>query len=301
MKKIIVVGSANMDLVIRVSHIPAEGETILAKGVQLYPGGKGANQAVAVARLGGDVTMIGCVGEDDHGRELLAQMADCGVNTAGVEALDDVPTGAAYIKVSDAGENNIVVNPGANERVSPEMLTRYSHLFDGAAYCIIQLEVPIPTLYALVEICNTRGIRLILNPAPAAPLDFDKLQGVWMIAPNQSELDLLVPGHGDSREKARALYQKGFPHVLVTLGAEGCLLVSEEGERTYPAYTALQPVDTTAAGDSFIGALAFGLSRELDLEAAIGLAAHAAGISVSRPGAQASLPTWEEVEVVFLG
>ena len=298
MKKIIVVGSANMDLVIRVPHIPAEGETILAKGVALYPGGKGANQAVAVARLGGDVTMIGCVGADDHGRRLLSQMVDCGVNTAGVDVLDDVPTGAAYINVSGAGENNIVVNPGANARVSGEMLARYGHLFEGAAYCIIQLEVPLPTLYALVEICRNRGIRLILNPAPAAELDFEKLQGVWMIAPNQSELDLLVPGGGDSREKARALREKGFPQVLVTLGAAGCLLINEAGEQAYPAYTALTPVDTTAAGDSFLGALVFGLSRDLDLKAAIRLAAHAAGISVSRSGAQASLPTWAEVEAV---
>ncbi|MCL2564135.1 MAG: ribokinase [Oscillospiraceae bacterium] len=299
MQKITVIGSINMDIVLRVPHIPAPGETILAQGVQTFGGGKGANQAAAIAKLGGDVTMIGRVGNDDHGRTLRTQLQANGVNTCGIETSDGVPTGTAYINVSDAGENNIVVNPGANGHVTPDMLARHTHLLGDAAYCLIQLETPIETLYACANLCKERDTRLIINPAPAAPLDFGKLQGAWMIVPNESELNLLIPGVGDIISKAKALREKGFPHVLVTLGAEGCLLVDGEGARTYPAYTALPVKDTTAAGDCFVGALAFGLSKGLGLSQAIHLAVRAAGISVSRAGAQASLPTWAEVEAVL--
>ena len=295
MKKIVVIGSSNMDVVIRVPHIPAPGETILATGLQYFPGGKGANQAVALARLGANVHMIGCVGEDDHGTALISCMKEDGVATEAVETVEQVPTGTAYINVSDRGENNIVVNPGANHCVSGELVTRWRHLLEGAAYCLVQLEIPLPTVYLIAKLCKEYAVRLILNPAPAADLDFKQLEGTWMIAPNESELNLLVPEGTDVRSKARILQQKGFDQVLVTLGEQGCLLVDAHGEKQYPAYTAISVADTTAAGDSFLGALAFGLSRDLPMEEAITIAAKAAACTVSRAGAQASLPTWEEV------
>jgi len=298
MKKIVVVGSSNMDVVIQVPHIPVPGETILAQEVSLFTGGKGANQAAAVAKLGGNISMIGCVGNDDHGRALLAQLKAYGVDTHAIATHDSSPTGTAYINVSADGENNIVVNSGANHCLTVDMLLQHSHLLSDAAYCIVQLETPLDSLYALAELCKTQDCCLILNPAPAAQLDFDKLAGTWMIAPNESELALLVPGDGDIPSKAETLRKKGFTHVLVTLGEKGCLLVNESGHTAYPAYTELPVVDTTAAGDSFIGALAFGLSKGDTLADAIHFASRVAAVAVSRMGAQASLPTLAEVEAL---
>jgi len=299
MSKIVVIGSANMDVIIRVAQIPAPGETILARGVQLSAGGKGANQAAAIARLGGAVTMIACVGDDAHGQSLYAYLGEQGVDTSSIERLEGVPTGTAYINVADDGENNIVVNPGANHHVSCEMVERYRHLLEGADYCMTQLETPLPTLYAVAALCQDYGVRLILNPAPAAELEFERLKNTWMIIPNESELNALIPDQGDVPTKARLLLEKGFLHVLVTLGEEGCLLVDKQGEQRYSAYKALPVQDTTAAGDSFIGTLILGLSRGSSLSEAITLATKAAAITVSRPGAQASLPTWTEVEAIL--
>jgi len=299
MKKVVVIGSSNVDTVIRVPHIPAIGETILAQSVDICYGGKGANQAAGIARMGGDIVMIGCVGDDGFGQSLISHMREYGVNTDGIEQLADARTGTAYINVTDRGENNIVVDAGANRHVSREMVGRYRHLLERASYCIIQLEIPLDTLYFVAELCRELSIRLILNPAPAAELDFAQLQNTWMIVPNESELELLIPGGGDIESRARELYNKGFEHVLVTLGAQGCLLVNEQGEKKYPTYNVFPVKDTTAAGDSFIGALAFGLSREFSLERSIDLANKAASITVSRAGAQPSLPTRAEVESTF--
>ena len=298
-KKLVVIGSSNVDTVIRVPHIPAVGETIMAREVQLCYGGKGANQAVAIARLGGDIALISCIGDDELGQLFLRALNEYGVETGAVELLLGIPTGTAYINVADHGDNNIVVNAGANSHVTSDMVERHRNLLDGAAYCIIQLEIPLPTLYFVAKLCRELGIRLILNPAPAAKLDFESLKGSWMIAPNESELELLIPGDGDTFSKARALHQEGFEHVIVTLGPKGCLHVSDQGESIYPAYDVFPVKDTTAAGDSFIGALAFGLSRGCDLESSIELANKAASITVSRAGAQQSLPALAEIESVF--
>ena len=299
MKKLVVIGSSNVDTVIRVPHIPAPGETLLSKSLDLCYGGKGANQAAAIARLGGDITMIACVGEDAFGQSMCANLAGYGVKMDGVVQMAGAQSGAAYIYVSDEGENNIVVHPGANSLLSPEVVARQAHLLEGASYCIIQLEIPLDTLYFVAQLCREKGIRLILNPAPAAPLDYACLQDTWMIAPNEGELDLLIPGEGDVATKAKALRQKGFEHVLVTLGAQGCLLVDGLGVQRFPAGPVAKVVDTTAAGDSFIGALAFGLSSGFSLECSIGFANRSAAITVSRAGAQPSLPTLAEVQAAL--
>jgi len=299
MKKVVVVGSSNVDTVIRVPHIPAEGETLLARSVEICFGGKGANQAAAVAKLGGNVSVIACVGQDSFGQALVSNLADCGVDTGGVEQLAKAQSGAAYIYVADQGENNIVVNAGANNCLSRELVGRCRHLFEGAELCITQLETPLDTLYFVASLCRELDVRLILNPAPAAELDFEQLRGTWMIVPNEGELGLLVPGEGDVATKARALHQKGFEHVLVTLGPQGCLHLHGASKQAYPACHALAVKDTTAAGDSFIGALAFGLTKGLALGQAIELANKAASVTVSRAGAQPSLPTLAEVEEAY--
>jgi len=297
MEKIVVIGSSNYDTVIRVPHIPMTGETIMAKGVEVCFGGKGANQATAVARLGGDVSFIVCVGDDGFGDAMLHNFGEYGVKTDGVEQLAGTLSGAAYIYVADCGENNIVVNAGANSHLTKDIVNKNINLFEDATYCLIQLEIPIETLYHVVEICREKDVKLILDPAPVAELDFSLLEGTWMITPNHAELDMLIPGNGTVAEKAVALQKKGFEYVLATLGAQGSILVSEKGTASYPAIKVTEVVDTTAAGDSFAGTLAFALSNGLSIDESIGLASKAAAITVSRAGAQPSLPTWSEVDM----
>jgi len=299
MKKIVVVGSLNVDTVVRVPHLPAAGETILSRSVSVCRGGKGANQAAAIAKLGGNVAMIGCVGNDSFGQFVVVGLKECGVDVGAVQTLADTDTGTAYINVADSGENNIVVNAGANNHLTVDMVDCCRHLFDDASHCVIQLETPIDTLYFVAQLCRRQNIRLILNPAPAAELNFAELQSTWMIAPNESELDLLVPGDGDVEFKAHKLFEKGFEHVLVTLGSQGCILLNAQGKQYFEACKVDHVKDTTAAGDSFIGALAFGLSLGHSLQSSIVLANKAASITVSRMGAQHSLPTMAELQSAF--
>jgi len=294
--KIVVVGSSNVDTVISVSHIPIAGETLMAKALEVCFGGKGANQATAIAKLGGDVNFIACVGDDNFGHTMMRNLNDSGVVTDEVVQLKDTLSGAAYIYVSDSGENNIVVNAGANSCLTKEVLEKYRKTIEDAAYCIIQLEIPIDTLYYVAELCLKANVKLILNPAPATALDFEKLKNSWMIVPNESELNLLIPGSDGIDIKAQTLLKKGFEHVLVTLGSQGCLLANSDGVKRYSAYNVPSVVDTTAAGDSFIGALAFCLSKGQNIEQAIDFAAKAAAITVSRAGAQPSLPMFKEIE-----
>ncbi|ALS25574.1 ribokinase [Paenibacillus sp. 32O-W] len=300
MAKIVVVGSINMDVVIRVPHIPVEGETIMARSVQYYGGGKGANQAIAMSRLGGDVHMIGRVGKDAHGQRLYDNLLENGTKTAGVEWDEDQPSGTAYIYVSDRGENNIVVFSGANSKVDVAQINRYEHLFDDAEYCLMQMEIPRETIEHTVQVCKQKGVKIILNPAPAQPLSEQILEGLYILIPNESELDLLCPGPGSLEEKSAKLYGSGVQNLIVTLGAKGSMLMNEAGVKYFPAVP-VKPVDTTAAGDSFIGGLTIGLSNKMDLEAAIQYASLVAAITVSKMGAQASLPDLAAVEAYLAG
>ncbi|MCL2853258.1 MAG: ribokinase [Defluviitaleaceae bacterium] len=295
MKKIVVIGSCNVDFVISVPRLPREGETILANGVQTCYGGKGANQAAAVAKLGGDIAFIGCLGGDEHAPAFVSCLREYGIDTSGIEIMQNVSTGAAFINVGNAGENNIVVNPGANGYVCVELVSRHMQLMESASYCVMQMEIPLSTVYSVANVCRERGIRLIINPAPAAELDFELLRGSWMIVPNENELHTLIPDPGDTLFKATALMRKGFENVLVTLGEQGCLLVNDTVVQRYPAFHGISVTDTTAAGDSFIGALAFAISKDMDMTGAIDLASKAAAITVSRKGALTALPTWTEV------
>ncbi|TJY42900.1 ribokinase [Cohnella pontilimi] len=295
MAKIVVVGSINMDVVIRVPHIPVEGETLLAVSVANYGGGKGANQAVAVGRLGGDVSMIGRLGKDDYGKALFDNLSNSGIHTEGIQWDSEEPTGTAFINVSDRGENNIVVYSGANSRLDIPQVERYTHLLEQAEYCLMQLEIPTETVKHVTEVCRSKGIKVLLNPAPAQALESKLLKGLYMLIPNESELDLLCPEPGDIESKAKRLFETGVQNVLVTLGSKGCMLINNEGIQYFSAIQ-VEAKDTTAAGDSFIGGLAVGLSQGKTVAEAIRYASVVAGIAVSREGAQSSIPDRETVE-----
>lgn len=296
---VVVVGSLNYDTTLRVHHIPLSGETVIAQSIQRFHGGKGANQALAAARAGTQVTMIGCVGNDAFGERICHSLAENGVDTSFIERRPDVDTGQAYICVSDQGENCITVCPGANALVDIEMVKRYEQVILNASLCVLQMEIPIETIEYMIQICRQNAIRVILNPAPAHPLNDSVLQGLYMLIPNQSELEMLTGTvHHSVEEKAQALYQKGIGNILITLGAEGALLLNTDGVQRYSAF-AVRAVDTTGAGDAFIGALAAEISAGRDIDWAIRFAGAAAAIAIQRPGAQDSFACREEI-IAFL-
>lgn len=294
---VVVVGSLNLDIVVPVPRHPAPGETVLGGNHLRNPGGKGANQAVAAARLGQRVAMVGRVGDDDAGRTLLAALRGDGVETSRVIVSEEAPTGLALITVSGDGENAIVVSPGANARVGPEDVEAAAGLLREAKATLLQLEIP---LAAVAAAARAAGGMVILNPAPAQALPTDLLEAVAVLVPNRSELALLA-GAGTPRTPEAAaelaLAVEGPEAIVVTLGAEGAVVVADGHARHVPA-PAVEPVDTTAAGDSFCGALADALVRGADLEEAARFAVRAAALSTLRMGAQASLPSRSEVEAV---
>ncbi len=298
MKKIVVVGSINMDVVIRVPHIPTIGETVLAKGQQLYGGGKGANQAIAASRLGGNVYMVGRLGDDAYGKKLYNELVNNNVKAKAVEYDTNFPTGTAYIYVSDKGDNTIVVNQGANGKLDIEQIKRYEFILQDADYCVLQMEIPINTIEYVIDYCKKKKIKVILNPAPAHLLSDETLEGIYMILPNETELAILCNNSGTIEDMAKSLHKKGIENVIVTLGGNGSLLVNEKATKHFPAMS-FPVVDTTAAGDAFVGAVTVGLSEGMDLEKAIKFATCAAGITVSREGAQASLPDRKMVKIHF--
>jgi ribokinase len=300
--KVVVVGSANMDLVVRCEHIPAPGETVIGGQFVTLPGGKGANQAVAAARLGGEVRFVGCVGADAFGESLFAGMAADGIITDHLRRDPEAPTGVALIGVDDRGQNAIIVAPGANHRLTPADIDAARDSIAEAAYLVIQLEIPQSMVAHAVALAKEVGTRVLLNPAPvsvAEPFPHSLLRQVDVLTPNEHEAANLLgyasPDGVDMEEAARRLVEIGIDCVVVTLGGEGCLLATQEGVRHLPALR-VSPVDTTAAGDCFTGALAVALAEGQEMEAAIAFATRAAAISVTRLGAQPSLPWRAELE-----
>lgn len=284
--RIVVVGSANLDVVVPVPHHPATGETVLGGDHVLIPGGKGANQAVAAARLGGDVAFVGRVGDDDAGIRLRASLDAAGVDTTHLETDPDTPSGLALIGVDDDGDNAIIVSPGANACLAPGDLD--GSLLANAAVVLLQLEVPLDTVSTAVAAATGT---VLLNPAPAALLPDGFLDGVDVLVPNRLELRTLAGRDGDDVDLARSL---GVPSVVATLGHEGALVVSGGSARRFPA-PVVDAVDTTACGDAFCGALAEGLARGLDLDSAVRRSVHAGALTATRAGAQPSLPTSAEL------
>jgi ribokinase len=286
------VGSLNMDLVIRVPELPGPGETVSGGDLFRNPGGKGANQAVAAARLGRPVAMVGCVGDDDAGRALLASLEADGVDRSRVRVVDGVPSGTAFITVGEDGENQIVVSPGANARLTPDDVGAAEPALRAAAVTLLQLEVPLETVAAAAR---TAAGTVVLNPAPVRPLPSELLGQVGVLVPNRVELAQLAgrPVPATVEEAAELAARLPARAVVVTLGADGALVV-EDGQAGHGPAVPVRPVDTTAAGDAFCGGLADALAGGAALQDAARWAVRVAAAACTRPGAQASLPTPEE-------
>ncbi len=292
--EITVVGSLNLDTTVRVPHLPAPGETVLGTGHFDDTGGKGANQAVAASRLGRSVAMVGQVGDDDAGRRLLSSLTVAGVDVATVAVSGSAPSGVAVITVDSAGENMIVVDPGANGAFQPSDLDSVLPVVRAAAVVLAQLEIPIGTVASALAAAT--GM-VILNPAPAAPLDPDVLRSVDVLVPNSTELGLLVgspPPTSPAEAIAMAQRLEGPEAVVVTLGSEGAVVVGDGSTEHVPA-PHIVAVDPTAAGDAFCGGLADALVTGGSLVDAVRWAVRCGAVAATRWGAQASLPTTEEV------
>jgi ribokinase len=296
---ITVVGSLNMDLVTYTGRMPVKGETIIGKSFRQIPGGKGANQADAIAKLGAKVSMIGSVGSDDMGNTLLESLKNDGVDIAGVKKVKDVATGIASITVDSEGSNCIIVVAGANNLLSEADIDAVRETIKSSYAVVAQLEVPIATVNYSMKLAKQLGKLTILNPAPAAELSEELLANVDILVPNDTELELIsgikIKEQEDIEKAAKALMDKGVKELIVTLGNKGCMHINQAGIKSYPAYK-VEAVDTTAAGDSFIGGLAVALSEGKSMEEAICFATAVGALAVTKEGAQSSLPLRSEVE-----
>lgn len=300
LKPIVVVGSINTDLVSLTDRIPLVGETVLGSDFKIYPGGKGANQAVAIARLGYPVRMIGRVGTDSFGRDALEHLKSAGVDTKLV-GTSDGSSGIAVICVSAKGENSIIVTPGANATLTPSDVDEHISVIRGASAVLAQLEIPIETVERLGELCAQEGVPFLLDPAPAAVLPDNLFLYITWFTPNQMEAAFYANGKADGTQfkssvVADELLRKGVRGVVLKMGADGVFLSTSEGAlESIPAY-AVRAVDTTAAGDAFNGGFAVGLAKGMSPIESARFASAVAGISVTRRGAQSSMPTIQEVE-----
>ena len=304
LSKIIVIGSANTDMVVKAQKLPLPGETILGGTFFMNAGGKGANQAVAAARLGGSVTLVTKVGNDVFGRQTIEGLKKENINTDYVFIDEINPSGTALIIVNAEGENCIVVAPGANANLLPADIEKVKELAT-AAVILMQLEIPIETIKSVAKRAKARGQKLILNPAPAQLLDDDLLNGLFLITPNETEASLLtgitVEDELTAAKAADIFLSKGVQNVIITLGKQGAYFKNKEQEIKVNA-PEVKAMDTTAAGDTFSGAITVAITEKMDLittgwEKAIQFAVKAASISVTRMGAQASVPYRNEIEL----
>ncbi|MBB3229223.1 ribokinase [Halomonas stenophila] len=295
--EVVVVGSLNMDLVVRTPRHPQPGETLTGHGLATTAGGKGANQAVALARLGASTAMIGCVGDDAHGHALLAGLDQEGIQRQGVRVSPTAETGVAMIQVDDASQNRIVVIPGSNAELAPADVGRWDALLGRAKLLVCQLEVPLETVRYALGRARARGCTTLLNAAPAMTLPQDVLALVDWLVVNESEAAVLSGhpvGHPDEAAQAiQRLRQSGCRQILVTLGAQGVVAADDDGLHHHPA-PRVAAVDTTAAGDTFVGGFAAALLRDETVATAIRDGQAAAALAVTRAGAQASIPRRDE-------
>lgn len=298
MGKIVVIGSANTDLVINTSRIPEPGETVLGGKFMMAAGGKGANQAVAAQRLGADVTFVACVGDDLFGQNSLDNYRREGMNISFITVKEGVPSGVASIFVDAQAENVIVVAPGANSELLQNEVDAAVAEISSADFVLMQLETPMETVEFAVSKAVEAGTRIVLNPAPAASLSDTLLSKLWLITPNRTEAQMLtglpVTNEQEAAEAAEALVARGVKNVVITLGSKGAYVFSQNFRGIVPSIP-VEAVDTTAAGDTFNGALCVALSEGRNLQDACRFAAKAAAISVTRMGAQPSIPYRKEI------
>ncbi|MCL4641911.1 MULTISPECIES: ribokinase [Olivibacter] len=298
MKKIIVAGSMNMDMVVKTSHIPRPGETVLGGSFFMNPGGKGANQAIAVARLGGDVAFIGKMGDDIFGKQSAQLFEEEGVNTQGIVSDAALPSGIALITVDQKGENSIVVAPGANANLKATDVEKALTYYPDAALLLIQLEIPMDTVAYTAKRAKEKGMKIILNPAPANELPKEVFELMDIITPNESEAEMLsgirIADLDSAGQAARKIQAKGPKQVIITMGKQGAAVLEDDAFFHVPA-PSVETIDTTAAGDVFNGALAVAIAEGKPLREATNFACRAAAIAVTRLGAQSSIPYRNEV------
>jgi ribokinase len=297
-KKILVVGSSNTDMVIKTQNFPAPGETILGGRFLMNAGGKGANQAVAAARLGGLVTFVGKIGDDIFGKQAVQQLEDEGINIDYVSVDSENPSGVAMITVDQKGENSIVVAQGSNGTLSPRDFDKAQTELNESEFVLMQLETPIPTVEYIALKAFQKQKKVVLNPAPAAKLSDELLHNLYLITPNETEAELLtgvkVTDESSALKAASVLHKKGVDIVIITMGSAGAFLL-ENGKSEIIKAPKVVAVDTTAAGDTFNGALVVALSEGKTIRESIIFANQAASISVTRIGAQSSVPYRKEI------
>jgi ribokinase len=292
---IVVIGSANLDMVVRVPHLPSPGETVLGGEFITAMGGKGANQAVAAARLGAEVTFVTYLGMDSFGKECLDVYQREGIKTQYVRFKNDAHTGIASILVADNSENMIAVAPGANNYLSPTDVVGAEEVIRLADCILLQLEIPLVTVRKAIEIAKRHDVRIILNPAPAIPLPIEMFREIDVLTPNKIEAALLVGNRGGpTSDSLMQLLSFGIKNVIMTMGEDGARVAGTE-HLTLPAFQ-VQPVDTTAAGDAFNAALAVALAEGKNIRDAVRYGNAAGALATTRPYAQPSLPTRDEVD-----
>jgi len=296
MASIIVVGSINMDLVIRTPRYPESGETVAGHDFNIFHGGKGANQAVAIARQGGNITMIGKVGDDSFGERCLKALQDEGIDVSAIETVSETATGVAVIAVDESGENRIITAPGANGKVSPVDIERHAGRIRSADVLLLQLEAPLESVQRAIEVAAAGDTLVVLNPAPAQELPDEILRHVDVLIPNQTEAALLTGEEArDPLASASALRKRGVDTVVITLGEAGSLVLDEQGQQQVASFR-VEVVDTTAAGDAFVGTLTTCLAQGESIRQAVRRANAAGALATTRLGAQPSLPTQDELE-----
>jgi ribokinase len=292
-RKIVVVGSSNMDMVVKTDHIPVPGETVLSGSFFMNPGGKGANQAVAVARLGGEVSFVSKMGNDIFGKQFSQLFSDEGIDTRYILSDEDLPSGVALITVDNAGENSIVVASGANANLQSSDIDGALTQIANAGILLVQLEIPMSTVNYVVKFASSKGVKVILNPAPANSLGAELMQCIYILTPNKTEASMIsgidVTDLETAKKAAQLICKMGAQNVVVTMGSLGAV-ICKLGECSEVKARIVETVDTTAAGDVFNGALAVAVAEGKELEEAVDFACQAAAISVTRLGAQSSIP-----------
>ena len=295
---IAVIGTINMDVMLKVSHLPNAGETIIITDKIVLPGGKGANQAVGAAKLDAEVGVIGRLGNDLYGKELFHNLHSANINVAGVVFDNQYQTGRAYIYVTDHGDYSIGVHAGANDGLDRKQIDNYADIIKQASYCLVQTEIPMETVEYIGQFCVRNNIRMILKPSPAKELPDNLLKNLFMLVPNEVELNHLVPGSQSLEDKVEVLQGKGASRVVLTLGERGCYYAEKQKKQYFEAME-VEVVDTAGASDAFISALAVYLADGVKVERAIEYANIAAGISISRIGVQSALADRTTIEAKY--